>query len=144
MFPSGFGTTAYQLTVCRKSGNKLYYEDNLDEKNVGNVTSYTIQSMSRNKLGLEFTAWVRVVKGIPSSEKSNEIVFVPNDLEAVTGIDGIENDAQFTVLGGKGVIYAPADAEIYNMQGVRCPSEGLAPGMYIVRYGRNVAKALVK
>lgn len=138
------GATAYQLTVCRKSGNKLYYEDNLDEKNVGNVTSYTIQSMSRNKLGLEFTAWVRVVKGIPSSEKSNEIVFVPNDLEAVTGIDGIENDAQFTVLGGKGVIYAPADAEIYNMQGVRCPSEGLAPGMYIVRYGRNVAKALVK
>lgn len=138
------GATGYQLTVSRLSGGKVYYESGLEEKNVGNVTSYTIESLSRSKLPLEFTAYVRVVKGIPSSQKSNEVVFVPNNLEAVVGIDGIVEGENISVIGLKGAIQAPEGAEIYNMQGVRCPAEGLAPGVYVVRTGQTVTKAVVK
>lgn len=138
------GATGYQLTVFRTSGGRVYYEGGLDEKNVGNVTSYTIESLSRTKLPLEFTAYVRVINGIPSSEKSNEVVFVPNELEAVSGIEGIVDGENVAVIGLKGAIQAPAGAEIYNLQGVRCPAEGLAPGVYVVRVGQTVTKAVVR
>lgn len=137
------GATEYQLTVYRKSGNNIYYESGLNEENVGNRTSYTIESLSRNKMDLEFNAYVRVVKGLPSVEKSNEVVFVPKNLEAVSGIEeSFTDDVQ--VLGLNGYIQAPENAEIYNMQGVRCNAYGLAPGVYIVRTGSDVTKVIVK
>lgn len=137
------GATGYKLTVFRQSAGRIYYESGLDEKNVGNVTSYTLESLSRTKLPLEFTAYVRVVTEMPSLEKSNEVVFIPNNLEAVSGIGDIADD-DMTVIGLEGAILAPQGAEIYDMQGVRRAAEGLAPGIYMVRCGQKVTKAVVK
>lgn len=136
------GATDYQLTLFRKSGTNVFYEAGLNERSVGKVTSYTLPSLDRKKLDFEYTAYVRVVKGVPSSEKSNEVVFVPSECK-VSSVAGVATD-NVKILGLKGAIQAPADAEIYNMQGVRCDREGLTPGIYVVRVAGNVTKVNVK
>lgn len=137
------GATDYMLTVYRQSGTKIYYENDLEETPVGNVTSYSLPQFSNSKMKLKYNAYVRVVKGLPSTEKSNEVTFIANDLEA-TGINDVMADENISVLGMKGAIQAPASAEIYNMQGVRCPATGLNPGVYVVRTGSKVTKVVVR
>lgn len=138
------GATGYALTVYRiNSSGKIVYESNLEEKDLGKVTYYTLEDMSRTKLKLEYRAYVRVIKNLPSKEISNEVVFVPNDLTAV-GIDSSIIDDEMPVLGLRGAIQAPAGAEIYNLQGIRCNATGLTPGIYVVRTGNKVTKVVVK
>lgn len=136
------GADSYRLTVYRLSGGRTYYESGLNEKDMGTATSYTLESLARNKLDLTYYAYVRVVKGIPSLEKSNEVEFVPSQVE-LTGVEGVEigNEA---IRGLKGAILAPADAEIYNMQGMRCNATGLQPGIYMVRTAAGTVKVTVK
>lgn len=138
------GATGYQVSMWRiNNSGKTVYESGLEEKEVGNVTNYvTPAALSNTKWGMEYHATVRVVKGIPSTEISNEVVFTPSDLE-VSGVEVIDSENQ-SIIGLKGAIYAPAAAEIYNMQGVRCPAEGLEAGIYLVRYNGTVTKVIVK
>lgn len=136
------GATGYQLNVWRvNSSGRVYYE--CENQNVGNVTSYQLPSFSTAKMGLEYHATVRVVKEIPSSEVSNEVVFIPKELDDVTGVDSVIG-GEVAVIGLQGAILAPEGAEVYNMQGVRCGTTGLTPGMYVVRHGVSVSKVLVK
>ena len=139
----------YALSIYRvnSSTGRVTYEYNTDgtfnELPMGDVTSYCLP-LSTAKMKLEYHAYVRVIDGLPSSEKSNEIVFTGNNLEvSPTGIDGVI-DESIPVVGMDGYIQAPADAEIYNLQGVRCPATGLAPGVYIVRTAANVTKVIVR
>lgn len=137
--------TGYALTVYRiNSSGTVLYEDDLDEKVVGNVNYYTLEGLSRTKLKLEYNAYVRVIKGLPSIEKSNIVTFIPNELNAAVGIDEITDEGNAVIRGLDGAIEAPAGAEIYNMQGMRCPATGLAPGIYVVRYGASAAKVIVR
>lgn len=75
-------------------------------------------------------------------------------VEAKTGIDGVEADAQISVAVRDGVIIvtAPddADVEVYSMTGLQMAKtrghriEGLAGGIYIVRVGGKSFKVIVK
>ncbi|MCM1006308.1 MAG: M6 family metalloprotease domain-containing protein [Prevotella sp.] len=134
----------YALTVYRMSGNKIVYESEFNDKPVGNVTSFTLPEFNYNKMKLEYHAFVRTMQhGLPSTEKSNEVVFTPNNLEAVSGIDSavVEDTLVIGLVGG---IQAPANAEIFNMQGQRCNASGLNPGVYMVRTGNKVTKVVVR
>lgn len=138
------GATDYQLSMWRvNSSGKVYYESGLENYSVGNVTSYKTPALTTAKMSMEYHATVRVVKGIPSSEISNEVVFIPKDL-ATTGVEEITLGGDVAVIGLQGSILAPEGAEVYNMQGVRCGTTGLAPGIYVVRYGSSVSKVSVK
>lgn len=137
------GATDYQVSMWRvNSAGKVYYESGLEDYSVGNVTSYTVPALSTAKMSMEYHATVRVVKGIPSSELSNEVVFTPKELSSV-GIDEVLG-GDVAVIGLQGAILAPEGAEVYNMQGVRCGTTGLTPGIYVVRYGSSVSKVAVK
>lgn len=121
------GATGYALTMYRKSGTRIIYESNLNETIVGNTTTYTVP-LTRNKMAMEYYAYVRPLIGLPSTEKSNEVVFVPNNLEkATTGINGIEAE----------------DAEVtyYNLQGVRVDNP--SNGIFIRRQGTTVTKVVL-
>lgn len=75
-------------------------------------------------------------------------------VEAETGIDGVEGDAQIGVAAGDGVIIvtAPeaAGVEVYSMTGVRVAKtmahsiDGLASGVYVVRVGGKTFKVMVR
>lgn len=65
------------------------------------------------------------------------------DFKTSSGIKNAEKSAA-EVIGGNGRITVPANAEIYNMQGMRVGCENLAPGIYVVRLGGVVSKVSVK
>lgn len=137
------GAVDYKLTVFRldSKGNRSY-ENRLNDKSVGNVTSYVLPRFSSSKMGLEYHAYVRVVKPIPSSEISNEVLFVGDNLEA-SGIGQVEA-GNAAIYGLKGAIEAPEGAEVYSISGVRTGTTGLDAGIYIVRYNGTVTKVAVK
>lgn len=139
------GATGYMLSVWRVNAQgKKTFENRLDDANVGNVTYYDLPNFNATKMGLEYHATVRVVTSIPSSELSNEILFVANDVtEGVTSVAGIVSD-DFEVRGLKGEIAAPEGAEIYTMSGVRTAATGLNAGIYLVRYNGKAVKVVVK
>lgn len=139
------GATGYLLTVWRlNSSGKAYYEENLNERNVGTEPCYNLgAALTNTKMGMEYHATVRVVKGIPAKDTSNEVVFVPKELE-VTGVQNIAQDGtDAPILGGHGAILAPEGAQVYNLQGQQVDRTGLEPGIYIVRYGARTAKVRV-
>lgn len=136
--------TSYNLSLWRvSSAGKIFYEQDLQNKNVGNVLGYALpEELTSTKMKLEYHATVTSVKGLPSKNTSNEVVFKPNTL-AVSGVNSVMGDAQELILGGHGSILAPAGAMIYNMQGQQMGRENLMPGIYIVRTATQTAKVRV-
>lgn len=137
------GATGYALTVWRvNSSGKTFYLNNINETNVGNVTNYEFKSISDALFKQTYYAYVRVIKGVPSSEKSNEITFTPTEMEAA-GVEGIY-DVTSPVYGINGKVVAPEGAEIYNLSGLKVANHDLPAGMYIVRVGAKTSKVIVK
>ena len=138
------GADSYQLTMFRlTSSGTPFYESLLNEKNVGNVTSYEL-NLTSDKLTREFHAYVRPVQGIPSSKTSNELIFTPNLLsQQSAAVDAIEADF-VPVRGLQGAIDAPASARVFTLTGAACGRENLAPGIYMVNYAGKTYKVIVK
>jgi len=136
------GATGYQFTMYRinSSGQKVY-EGGYEEKDLGNVTSleYTFPS---NKLSTKFYIYVRPVQGIPSTQTSNVVEFVPSELE-VAGVEEV-GAAQEVVRGLKGAIDAPVSARVYTIAGAPAPRTDLAPGIYLVVCDGKTYKVIVK
>ncbi|MDE6272105.1 MAG: M6 family metalloprotease domain-containing protein [Muribaculaceae bacterium] len=132
---------SYQLTVKRRnSTNTEFTVDGLDEKNVGNVTSWFISNLTDTQWKQTFTAYVRPVAGLPSTKTSNVLTFVPANLSA---IDGIEAEIP-VIYGGKGEVIAPEGARVYSLNGVETGRQNLAPGVYIVVTPGVTAKVVVR
>lgn len=60
----------------------------------------------------------------------------------VTGAESIELDGNVIVRGNE--IIAPEGSAIYTITGIQVPAEGLAPGVYVVVYGDQAIKVMVK
>ncbi len=141
------GATSYLVTIFRyTSSGKQTFESGYNEKNVGNNTVVEVKGLTSTKMGLEYHAYVRCMKGIPAKEHSNEVTFIPKDLTEVLGVEGVAADVDNArIYGVKGGIVAPAGAEVFNMSGVRVSASGpMAPGIYIVRLGSRVEKVTVR
>ena len=65
------------------------------------------------------------------------------DFDSQSGIDDIVAAGE-DIRGGHGCVIAPEGAEVYTLAGARVGTEGLAPGIYIVRTEASVAKVVVK
>ena len=92
-------------------------------------------------------------KGIPSSEISNVLSFVPENLEKVEnlqeeeGTDSISEigqDSDFFADGLNGCIEASEGARVYNLNGIETGKENLPAGIYLVRLGQQVRKVVVR
>lgn len=57
-------------------------------------------------------------------------------------VESIENDVVIYVMNHN--IIAPADAKVYNVQGIETGRENVAPGIYVVVYQNNVTKVHVR
>lgn len=135
----------YLLTVKRiGTDGKEYVVDNMDEKNVNNVTEITIGNISPSAWKQEFNAYVRVVRyGIPAKTISNVIAFNPST-GCSTQINSINDDNYGIYVSGK-CILAPEGANIYSSNGIRVKNpHNLAPGLYIIEYDNIVTKVIVK
>ena len=135
------GATGYALTIWREnSQGKKYYINSCDELNIGDATSYEVKGLSNSMLGTQMNAYVRVLKELPSTEISNTVTFVTNDLVSV---EDIETD-NTPIFGVKGAVIAPEGAEVYSLAGVKAENGNLAAGLYIVRYNGKSYKVVVK
>ena len=63
-------------------------------------------------------------------------------IESLAGVASPMADLDVKVSGNS--IIAPADAEVYDLQGRRCGATSLDAGMYIVRCGQRSAKVIVR
>ena len=63
-------------------------------------------------------------------------------IESLAGVASPVADLDVKVSGNS--IIAPADAEVYDLQGRRCGATSLDAGMYIVRCGQRSAKVIVR
>ena len=68
--------------------------------------------------------------------------------DKTTGVESaLPADTGFRAMGGKGRIYVKADApyQVYHLSGMRIDrTEGLAPGIYLVKCGQEVRKVQVQ
>lgn len=64
------------------------------------------------------------------------------DFSEPSGIGSV-NSGQ-SVRGGKGCVIAPEGSEVYSVAGVRMTTDGLAPGVYVVRSTSGVSKVVVR
>ncbi len=139
------GADSYQVTIKRVSTGKALGV--YDECNVGNVTSLTVVSVPISYWTNEVEVYVRAVKGIPCSDISNVLQFIPKSLPKGpegNSVDAVA-DGNMMISGGKGCIHAPEGSQIFDMQGKRLSSaQSLAPGLYLVVYGSQKAKVLVR
>lgn len=138
------GADGYYLTVYTEtpSGKKSYLQS-LDEYYVGNKTCFTVWDYFASTASNEVKAYVRAKTTYPSTETSDIYTFVPNKLEESAGLDDIASD-DAVIIGGVGEIIAPAGAEVYTLNGVRCGKSDLPAGFYIVRAGDKTVKVVVK
>lgn len=136
------GADSYQVTIKRVSTGKvmgLY-----DEFNVGNVTSLKVVSVPIAFWSNEIEVYVRAVKGIPCSDISNVVRFIPKELpHGANAVDGIGAD-EADISGGVGCIHAPGSAQVFDLAGKRLDKDRLAPGAYIVVCGSRKVKVLVR
>ncbi len=140
------GADEYLVTVLRTdAAGKEWAVDGYRETSVGQATEALVRNMSATAWDQEFRAYVRVAKmGIPSAKTSNVVTFVPSELPVDgAGISAVSPD-QMGVSAGQGYIVAPAGAEVYNMSGARCGTQGLPAGIYVVRVGAQTAKVMVR
>lgn len=137
------GATDYQLTLKRRdSSGREWVVNGLDNMSIGNVTSYTVKNITALQWSQTFTAYVRVVSGIPSTAVSNKVTFVPENLSD-SGVDEITAVLN-GIYGGKGEITAPAGARVFNLNGVETGTQNLPAGVYIVVTPYATAKVVVK
>lgn len=145
------GATSYTLTIYRYDSNgQKKIMDGKNETDMGNVTECTITGISTAAWDMELHAYVRPVIGVPSSQPSNEWVFVPSKLStgeptapnAVDGIIGENND--FYAIGLNGRIEASEGSEVYNLSGMRVGLDNLPAGVYVVRNNGQSVKVYVK
>lgn len=137
--------TDYQLSLRRRtSAGAEYVVNSLNETSVGNVTSYTVNNLTETQWKQTFTAYVRVVAGLPSTATSNKLVFIPANITEDTGVDGIYDGSIPAIFGGKGEIIAPEGARVFNLSGVETGTQNLAPGVYLVVAPGISAKVVVK
>ena len=61
---------------------------------------------------------------------------------SLSAVESIENDVVIYVMNRN--IIAPADAKVYNVQGIETGRENVAPGIYVVVYQNNVTKVHVR
>lgn len=78
-----------------------------------------------------------------TAEYVGDLAEAISDFSTPVSVDGIVAPGA-VVRGGKGMIEAPADAEIFNMNGVRTAAENLPAGVYIVKTADKTHKVLVK
>lgn len=137
------GAESYRLTIQRNSDGLTLGD--YKELDLGDVTSHCVESVPLSFWSKELSAYVRAVKGLPSVDISNTLIFTPRDLPKgeVGAVDGIESDG-LQVKGGVGCIYAPEGAEIYSASGARLRNENLAAGIYIVVCGGKSTKVVVR
>ena len=140
------GADSYQVTIKRVSNGKIFGV--YDEFNVGNVTSHKVMSVAIGFWNNEIEAYVRAVKGIPCSDTSNVITFVPKDLPKGKpndpgAVDGVATD-DVQISGGIGCVIAPAGAVVRNLSGQQLRNENLTPGIYLVSYGNETVKVVVR
>ena len=138
------GADSYQVTIKRSSTGKALGV--YDEFDVGDVTSLKVVSVPISYWTNEVEAYVRAVKGIPCSDTSNVVRFVPKSLPlggVDNAVDGIEADGA-VISGGIGCVNAPESAQVYDMTGKALQKDGLAPGIYIVVYGSRTEKVMVR
>ena len=138
------GADSYQVTIKRSSTGKALGV--YDEFDVGDVTSLKVVSVPISYWTNEVEAYVRAVKGIPCSDTSNVVRFVPKSLPPGgddNAVDGIEADGA-VISGGIGCVNAPESAQVYDMTGKALQKDGLAPGIYIVVYGSRTEKVMVR
>lgn len=138
------GVDSYRVTIKTTSGKVV---DKFDEKDVGNVTSVTTNTMSNVYWKLDMEAYVRcVVDGMVSSEISNVVSFKPSELERAgdpNAVDGVASD-DVVIRGDVGCVIAPEGASVYNLSGQQLRNENLAPGVYLVSFRSHTAKVLVR
>lgn len=138
------GADSYTLTITRTDANgQEYVVNNCSEYNVGLRTGFTINNISAAAFKQTFRAYVRVIKGMPSSLTSNVIEFIPQDLAVGSGV-GTVDAADFEAYGLRGEIVAPEGAEVYNLSGVKTGTAGLPAGIYLVRYAGQTRKVSVR
>lgn len=53
-------------------------------------------------------------------------------------------DGQQSIRGGRGCVYAPENARVYNITGIETGRSNLAPGLYVVVSDGNAKKVVVK
>ena len=135
------GADSYRVTIKRVSNGKvlgLY-----DEFDVGNVTQCKVVSVPTAYWNNEIEVYVRAVKLIPCSDKSNVISFIPSELQRGAAVEGIDADS-VSISGGVGCIHAPEGAVVYDLTGKSLQKENLTPGIYIVSYGEKTVKVTVR
>ncbi len=142
---------AYMLTVYRyNTAGNVIYESGCNEKILAGTDNFKeFANLTTTKMGFEYHAYVRVLKGIPAEEKSNEVVFTPKNL--TNGYDAVEEIALGTEGGDNvyalnGGIVAPAGSQIYTLSGIAVKNNSNLPaGIYIVRTANGKAtKVTVK
>lgn len=137
------GADGYLVTVTRKdSRGREYVVDGCNEKNVGLETTLTVGNISSAAFKQEFTAYVRVNQVIPSTQTSNVITFIPEELE-LSGVEDVMAD-NWNAVAVQGGILAPEGAEIYTAGGVRTGRENLPAGLYLVRFNGETRKVVVR
>lgn len=141
------GATEYILSVYVEDNGENYYlfdaadvYGKLKDVSVGNVTGVWASGYSDEELAMTSTATVRAVVGLPSESAS--IQFKAGELSENTGVEDIIADG--TVMAGPGCILAPAEAEVYNLQGMRVGRDNLPAGVYVVRLGDKSVKLMVR
>ena len=137
------GADSYMLTIKRVStGNAMGI---YDEFNLGNVTSFKVVGVPIAFWTNEIEVYVRAVKGIPCSDTSNVLRFIPKNLSVGddNAVDGIE-EGDVQISGGVGCVNAPEGAQVFDMSGKQLVNEGLSPGVYVVIYGSRREKVLVR
>ena len=61
---------------------------------------------------------------------------------SLSAVESIENDVVIYVMNRN--IIAPAEAKVYNLQGIETGRENVAPGIYVVTYQNQVTKLHVR
>lgn len=67
-----------------------------------------------------------------------------SDFTSGSGVEKLDSDLTGKIIGGKGCIHAPADAHVYNLSGLETSKDNLCPGLYLVKYGTNTTKVVVR
>ncbi len=137
--------TNYAVTVRRfnSSGNS-FVVDSYNEKTVGNVTECLVNE-SATMMKQSHTITIRAIRDIPSSEEVTLEGIIPNDFDAYTsGVESIIATGDADIYGAEGYVVAPAEARVFNLNGMETSKENLPAGIYLVRYAGKTVKVVVK
>lgn len=143
--PTQGDVQSYTVTVTRKNANgTVRIVDQCDEKNVGNVLTYNVRIPQTGTAAEdEYSAYVRAINYLPSTEVSNTQTFFLRDLPDASGVEAIEGEAAAPIYGSHGCVVAPADAEVYTLSGMRVGHDNLGAGIYLVRHQGRSLKVIV-